>query len=99
MNTKLDRLKKLQHTLMECKQGSVHDGEEWKVYDDMMQKVKDMLHEEYKVQGYSGVYEIKDGLAGECLYEGAELGCKFFVETLLEKHPEYKGNIIVSPLY
>ena len=98
-NNKIERLSMLRKALVECMEESVHDAEEWQVYHDMNEKVKELLHEEYKVQGYSGVYEIKDGQAGKCLYEGSQEACDIFVETLLSRHPEYKSNIIVSPLW
>lgn len=99
MTTKLDRLEALSATLLECKKECVKDADEWQLYDDMMTRVSDMLHEEHKRLGWSGVYEIKDGMAADCLFEGDKEACDSYVEILLEGHPEMKGNLIISPLY
>lgn len=97
--SKLDRLNMLLDTLILCRKACVKDADEWKVYDDMMAKVGDMLHEEHKRLGWSGVYEIKDGMAADCLFEGDNEACDIYVEILLEGLPEMKGNLIISPLY
>lgn len=93
--TKLDRLNMLRDALIECKKESVKDADEWQTYDDMMEKVSDMLHEERRRLGYMAVYPIVDGSAQEALFEGTNVQCKIYTDILLEAHPEMKGNIIV----
>lgn len=97
--SKLDRLNMLRDSLLECCKESVNNADEWQTFHDMLDKVKDMLHEERKAQGWSGVYEITDGYAGDCLFEGTESACKVYTDILLEGRPELKGNIIISPLH
>lgn len=97
--SKLDRLNMLYDSLLECCKESVNNADEWQTFHDMLDKVKDMLHEERKAQGWSGVYEITDGCAGDCLFEGTESACKVYTDILLEGRPELKGNIIISPLH
>lgn len=93
--TKLDRLNMLRDALIECKKESVKDADEWQTYDEMMEKVSDMLHEERRRLGYMAVYPIVDGSAQEALFEGTKGQCKIYTDILLEAHPEMKGNIIV----
>ena len=93
--TKLDRLNMLRDALIECKKESVKDADEWQTYDDMIEKVSDMLHEERQRLGYMAVYPIVDGSAQEALFEGTKGQCKIYTDILLESHPEMKGNIIV----
>lgn len=97
--SKLDRLTMLRDTLLDCCKESVNNADEWQTFHDMLDKVKDILHEERKAQGWSGVYEITDGCAGDCLFEGTESACKVYTDILLEGRPELKGNIIISPLH
>ena len=97
-NSKLDRLNALFNVLLECCNDSVKDREEYMTYYDMKEKVKEMRHEERKKLGWRGVYEIANGQATDCLYEGDQERCDLYVSLLLEKLPEYKGNIIISPL-
>lgn len=96
--TKLDRLTMLHNALIECKMDSLKDSDEWMTYNDMQQRIDSMLHEERVAQGWSGVYEIVDGCAGDCLFEGTSEHCKIYTEIMLERHPERSGNIIISPL-
>lgn len=97
--SKLDRLNMLRDSLLECCKESVNNADEWQTFHDMLDKVKDMLHEERKAQGWSGVYEITDGCAGDCLFECTESACNVYTDILLEGRPELKGNIIISPLH
>ena len=97
--TKLDRLTMLRDALIECKKESLKDADEWMTYDDMQHRIEGMLHEERVACGWSGVYEIVDGFAGDCLFEGDGEQCKIYADIMLEQHPERRGNIIISPLY
>ena len=97
--SKLDRLMMLRDSLLECCKESVNNDDEWQTFHDWLNKVNDMLHDERKAQGWSGVYEIKDGCAGDCLFEGTESACKVYTDILLKSRPELKGNIIISPLH
>lgn len=97
--SKLDKMTMLRDTLIECRHESVHDAEEWLTYSDMMDKVNDLIREERKAQGWSGVYTIQNGQSSHCLFDGTLESCKTYVSILLEGHPEHKGNIIISPLY
>ena len=73
--------------------------DQWNAFNEMLDEVNKMLHDERKAQGWSGVYEIVNGSAGDCLFEGEESSCKVYTDILLEGRPELKGNIIISPLY
>jgi len=97
--TKLNRLTMLRDTLIECKEKSLKDADEWMTYNDMQHRIEGMLHEEHVACGWSGVYEIVDGCAGDCLFEGDGEQCKIYANIMLEQHPERRGNIIISPLY
>ena len=96
--SKLDRLEMLWEALLECKQGSVKDADEWQTYDDMMRKVNGMMLEEKRRLGYMAVYPIVNGSAQEALFEGTREQCKIYTDILLENKPEMKGNIIVLEL-
>lgn len=96
MTTKLDRLKALNATLLECKTACVKDAEEWLMYDDMMTRVKQAIIEEQRRLGYMAVYPIEDGQAAASLFTGTSDECDLYVSTLLEGHPEMKGNIIIT---
>lgn len=96
MTTKLERLEALSATLLECKKECVKDADEWQVYDDMMTRVKELIVEEQRRLGYMAVYPIEDGQAGASIYHGTPEACDFYVEILLEGHPEMKGNIIIA---
>ena len=97
--TKLNRLTMLRDTLIECKEKSLKDADEWMPYNAMQHRIEGMLHEEHVACGWSGVYEIVDGCAGDCLFEGDGEQCKIYANIMLEQHPERRGNIIISPLY
>lgn len=96
MTTKLDRLKALSYTLLECKTACVKDAEKWLMYDDMMTRVKQAIIEEQRRLDYMAVYPIEDGQAGASLFTGTSDECDLYVSTLLEGHPEMKGNIIIT---
>ena len=96
--SKLGRLTMLRDALLECKQGSVKDAEEWQTYHYMMRKVYDMMIEEKRRLGYMAVYPIVDGSAQESLFEGTKEQCKIYTDLLLEHNPSMKGNIIVLEL-
>ena len=96
--SKLDRLEMLWEVLLECKQGSVKDADEWQTYDDMMRKVNGMMLEEKRRLGYMAVYPIVNGCSQEALFEGTREQCKIYTDILLENQPEMKGNIIVLEL-
>lgn len=97
--SKMDRLTMLRDLLLDCCKEYVHDADKWQIFHDMMDKVKDMLHEECKAQGWCGVYEIVDGCSRDCLFEGTDDQCKIYADVLIEGHPEMKGNIIITPLH
>lgn len=94
--TKLDRLEMLRATLIECKKDSLKDADEWMTYTDMQHRIERMLHEERVACGWSGVYEIVDGCAGDCLFEGTSEQCQIYVSILKEHDP--KADIIVLQL-
>lgn len=94
--SKLDRLTMLRDTLIECKKGSVKDADEWQTYHDMLERVKDMLTEERRKQGWMAVYPIVDGSAQESLFEGTKEQCKIYVSTYKEIEPN--TDIIVLKL-
>lgn len=96
MTTKLDRLKALAATLLECKTECVKDAEEWLFYDSMAMEVKDQILQEQRRLGYMVVYPIVDGHAGDEMFSGTEEQCQSYVDILLEGHPEMKGNIIIT---
>ena len=96
--TKLDRLTMQRDALIECKNESVKDAEEWQAYHDMMRKVYDMMLEEKRRLDYMAVYPIVNGSAQEALFDGTKEQCKIYTDILLEKHPEMRGNIIVLQL-
>ena len=96
--SKLDRLEMLWETLLECKQGSVKNADEWQTFHDMLEKVKDMISDEHRRLGYMAVYPIVNGSAQEALFEGTRDQCKIYTDILLENKPEMKGNIIVLEL-
>ena len=85
----------LRDTLVECRKESVKDAEEWQTYDNMMDRVNDLIREEQRRLGYRAVYPIVDGCSRDALFEGSPEACKVYVDILLESHPEMKGNIIV----
>ena len=87
---KLDRLEMLCETLLECKQGSVKDAEEWQTYDDMMRKVNGMMLEEKRRLSYMAVYPIVDGSARESVFEGTAEKCKIYTDILLENNPSMR---------
>ena len=97
--SKLDRLTTLRDSLLDCCKQYVKIPDQWNAFNEMLDEVNKMLHDERKAQGWSGVYEIVDGSAGDCLFEGEESSCKVYTDILLEGRPELKGNIIISPLY
>ena len=97
--SKLDRLTMLRDSLLDCCKEYVKFPDQWNAFNEMLDEVNKMLHDERKAQGWSGVYEIVDGSAGDCLFEGEESSCKVYTDILLEGRPELKGNIIISPLY
>jgi hypothetical protein len=97
--SKLDRLTTLRDSLLDCCKESVKFPDQWNAFHEMLDEVNKMLHDERKAQGWSGVYEIVNGSAGDCLFEGEESSCKVYTDILLEGRPELKGNIIISPLY
>lgn len=97
--SKLDRLTMLRDSLLDCCKEYVKFPDQWNIFHEMLDEVNKMLHDERKVQGWSGVYEIVNGSAGDCLFEGEESSCKVYTDILLEGRPELKGNIIISPLY
>ncbi len=87
MTTKLDRLKALNATLLECKTECVNDADEWQMYDDMAKRVKQAIIDEEHRLGYMAVYPIENGQAGALLFTGTSDQCALYVETLLEGHP------------
>ena len=97
--SKLDRLTTLRDSLLDCCKEYVKFPDQWNAFNEMLDEVNKMLHDERKAQGWSGVYEIVNGSAGDCLFEGEESSCKVYTDILLEGRPELKGNIIISPLY
>ena len=97
--SKLDRLTMLRDSLLDCCKEYVKFPDQWNAFNEMLDEVNKMLHDERKAQGWSGVYEIVNGSAGDCLFEGEESSCKVYTDILLEGRPELKGNIIISPLY
>ena len=96
--SKLDRLTTLRDTLLDCCKESVKDADEWQTFHDMLAKVVDMMTDERRRLGYMAVYPIVNGSAQEALFEGTRDQCKIYTDTLLEAHPEMKGNIIVLEL-
>ena len=97
--SKLDRLNMLLDNLRKCRNECVRHSEEWLTYNNMIEKVSDMLYEEKRKAGYMAVYPIVDGSAQESLFEGTKEQCAIYTDILLEGHPEMKGNIIVLPIY
>lgn len=89
----------LRAALIECKKESVKDANEWMTYNDMQRRIDRMLHDERVACGWSGVYEIVDGCAGDCLFEGDSEQCKIYTDIMLEQHPERRGNINILPLH
>lgn len=96
--TKLERLTMIRVALIECRKETM-DADEWVTFHDMEQRIEEIIHEERKALGWSGVYEIVDGSAGGCLFEGDSEQCKIYADIMLEQHPERRGNIIISPLH
>lgn len=84
--------------LIKCRKETM-DADEWVTLHDMEQRIEEMIHEERKACGWSGVYEIVNGCAGDCLFEGDEEQCKIYADIMLERHQEQRGNIIISPLH
>ena len=74
----------------------VEEPDEWKFYAGIMEQVKDQILQEQRHLGYMAVYPIEDGMAGESLFTGTSDECDLYVSTLLEGHPEMKGNIIIT---
>ena len=97
--SKLDRLTMLRDSLLDCCKEYVKFPDQWNAFHEMLDEVNKMLHDERKAQGWSGVYEIVNGSAGDCLFEGEESSCKVYTDILLQGRQELKGNIIISPLY
>lgn len=97
--SKLDRLTMLRDSLLDCCKEYVKFPDQWNAFHQMLDEVNKMLHDERKAQGWSGVYEIAGGCAGECLFEGTESACGVYADLLLKAEPDRKGNIIISPLY
>lgn len=96
--SKLDRLSILLDNLRKCRNECVRHSEEWLTYNDMIEKVSDMLYEEKRKAGYMAVYPIVDGSAQESLFEGTKEQCAIYTDILLENNPSMKGNIIVLQL-
>ena len=97
--SKLDRLTMLRDSLLDCCKEYVKFPDQWNAFHQMLDEVNKMLHDERKAQGWSGVYEIVNGCAGDCLFEGTDSACGTYTDILLKAEPERKGNIIISPLY
>jgi hypothetical protein len=97
--TKLERLTMIRAALIKCRKESLWDNDEWNTYNDMQQRIGDMIHKERKRCGWSGVYEIVDGCAGDRLFEGDSEQCKIYADIMLEQHPERCGNIKILPIY
>ena len=96
--SKLDRLNILLDNLRKCRNECVRHSEEWLNYNDMIEKVSNMLYEEKRKASYMAVYQIVNGSAQELLFEGTKEQCYIYTDILLEGHPEMKGNIIVLQL-
>ena len=96
--SKLDRLSMLLDNLRKCRKECVRHSEEWLTYNDMIEKVSDMLYEEKRKAGYMAVYPIVNGSAQEALFEGTREQCKTYTDLLLGHDPSMKGNIIVLEL-
>ena len=88
----------LRDSLMDCCKESVKNADEWKIFHDMLEKVKDMISDEHRRLGYMAVYPIVNGCAQESLFEGTRDQCKVYTDILLENKPEMRGNIIVLEL-
>lgn len=97
--TKLERLTMIRAALIKCRKESLKDNDEWNTYNDMQQRIGDMIHKERKALGWSGVYEIVDGSARNCLFEGDSEQCKIYAGIMLEQHPERCGTIIILRIY
>jgi len=94
--SKLDRLNILLDNLRKCRNECVRHSEEWLNYNDMIEKVSDMLYEEKHKAGYMAVYPIVDGCSQEALFEGTSEQCQIYVSILKENDPN--ADIIVLPL-
>lgn len=96
--SKIEQLENLRQVLNECKEVYVRDEEEWNALNDMLIVVCGLLTKEQRKEGWMAVYPIVDGCSREALFEGTSEECDIYVETLLEVHPEMKGEIIVLQL-
>ena len=94
--SKLERLTILKAALDDCCREYVKDGEKWQTFRNMSDKVKEMLTDERRKQGWMAVYPIVDGCAQESLFEGTKEQCQIYVDILKEKDP--KTDIIVLQL-
>lgn len=94
--TKLERLKTLRITLIDCMTESVEDADEWQIYDEMLKRIKNLITEEQHRQGYMAVYTIVDGNARDVIYTGTKESCELYVDILLTGNPEMKGNVIIA---
>ena len=92
--SKLDRLSILLDNLRKCRKECVRHSEECMTYNDMIEKISDILYEEKRKEGYMVVYPIVNGSAQEPLFEGTCEQCKVYIDILLEKDPSMRGNII-----
>ena len=95
-NSKLEKLTILKASLDDCCKEYVKDKEHWQTFRNMLDKVKEMLTDERRKQGWMAVYPIVDGSAQESLYEGTKEQCDIFVSILKERDP--KADIIVLQL-
>ncbi len=94
--SKLDRLKMLRNTLLDCCKESVKNADEWQTFREMLAKVTDMLTDERRRQGWMAVYPIVNGCSQDALFEGTPEQCQIYVSILKEHNP--KADIIVLQL-
>jgi len=97
--TKLDRLTMIRAALIKCRHESMENNDEWNTYNDMQQRIGDMIHKERKALGWSCVCERVNGCVGDRLFEGDSEQCKIYADIMLEQHPERRGTIIILPIY
>lgn len=93
--SKLENLKALRASLIDCLGASWNTADEWITFYDFLDEVNDMISVESRNCGFMSVYPIVDGMAGDSLFEGTLDQCKTFSEFFLEKNPEMKGNLII----
>lgn len=96
---RLIHIKKMARTLAELRELCVDDADEVAICARIESLLGDLEQKKKKELRWSLVYNIKDGMASDLLFEGDEMLCKIYARNLINECPEYKDNLIISPAW